>query len=75
MNSLSHDIDRLQVRFDDGSLVSDAGLLLAGSLMKRLGLEKLLDETIRLDGRAGGARPGRKSAVSGSVDAFGRFPH
>ena len=60
MNSLSHDIDRLQVRFDDGSLVSDAGLLLAGSLMKRLGLEKLLDETIRLDGRAGGARPGRK---------------
>ena len=54
------DLDRLRVVFDDGSLVSDAGLLVAGTLMDRLGLERLLDETVRMDGRAGGSRPGRK---------------
>ena len=53
-------LDRLGVTFDDDSLVSDAGLLMAGTLMSRLGLEELLDETVRLDGRAGGARSGRK---------------
>jgi len=54
------DIDRLDVRFDEGSLVADAGLLVAGSLMKRLGMEQLLDSTVRLGKRDGGARPGRK---------------
>ncbi len=46
--------------FDDGSLVSDAGLLVAGTLMSRIGLERLLDDTVRMGGRAGGSRPGRK---------------
>ena len=49
------DIDRLAV-FD---VVSDAGLLAVGTLMKRLGLEGLLDETVRMGGRVGGSRPGR----------------
>ena len=38
------------------SLVADAGLLIAGTVMSRLGLEELLDDTVRLDGRVGGAR-------------------
>ena len=56
----NNDVDRLGVVFDDGSLVADAGLLVAGTLMSRLGLEQLLDETVRLGGRVGGAYPGRK---------------
>ena len=60
MNSIPDNIDRLEVRFDEESLVSDAGLLVAGTLIKRLGLERLLDDTVRLGGRVGGSRPGRK---------------
>ena len=46
--------------FDDESLVADAGLLTAATLMDRLGLEAVVDSMVRLAGRAGGARPGRK---------------
>ena len=60
MNRIPGDIDRLAVAFDEESLVSDAGLLAVGTLMKRLGLEGLLDETVRMGGRVGGSRPGRK---------------
>ncbi len=61
MNSIpNNDVDRLGVVFDDGSLVADAGLLVAGTLMSRLGLERLLDETVCLGDRVGGSRPGRK---------------
>ena len=60
MNRIPGDIDRLAVAFDEESLVSDAGLLAVGTLMKRLGLEGLLDETVRMGGRVGGsARAGR----------------
>ena len=50
----------IEVVFDDEGLVADAGLLAAGTLMDRLGLEDLVDGTVRLGGRVGGARPGRK---------------
>ena len=60
MNSLQCGIDRLDVRFDEGSLVADAGLLVAGTLLSRLGLERLVDDMVRMSGRPGGARPGRK---------------
>ena len=61
MNRIPHgDVDRLGVTFDDDSLVADAGLLIAGTVMSRVGLEQLLDDTVRMGGRAGGARPGRK---------------
>ena len=53
-------LDRLGVVFDDGSLVADAGLLIVGTVMSRLGLKEMLDETVRMDGRVGGSRPGRK---------------
>ena len=60
MNRIPRDIDRLAVAFDEESLVADAGLLAAGTLIKRLGLERLLDDTVRMGGRVGGSRPGRK---------------
>ena len=60
MSRVSHPIDRVQAMFDDPNLVADAGLILPGTLMVRLGLERLINETVRLVDRVGGARPGRK---------------
>ena len=60
MRSIPGGIDGLEAVFDDGSLVADAGLLLAGSLMGRLGLEALIDETVRPAGCAGSGA-GRKA--------------
>jgi hypothetical protein len=57
---VSHSIDRIEVTFDDPNLVAHAGLLLVATLSQRLGLEALIDATVRLIGRIGGARPGRK---------------
>ena len=58
MGSIPGGIDGIGVRFDDGSLVADAGLLLAGTVMARLGLEALIDEAVRPpeSGRGSGAR-------------------
>ncbi len=58
MSSVAGGIDGLEVRFDDGSLVADAGLLLAGTVMGRLGLESMLDEVLRppASGRGSGAK-------------------
>jgi len=53
-------IDRIEPIFDDESLVADAGLIVPATLMSRLDLEALINEKVRLLGRAGGARPGRK---------------
>ena len=60
MSGVSHGIDRIVVSFDDPKLVPNAGLLLFGTLVARLGLEALIDTTVRLGKRVGGARPGRK---------------
>ncbi len=60
MSRVSHAIDRIQVSFDDEHLVANAGLLLVGTLAVRLGLEALVNSTVRLSGRVGGSRPGRK---------------
>jgi hypothetical protein len=57
---VSHALDRIDATFDDPNLVADAGLLLVSTLTQRLGLEDMIDATVRLDGRVGGARPGRK---------------
>ena len=58
MSSISGGIDGVEVRFDEGSLVGDAGLLLAGTVMDRLGLEAMLDEVVRPpgSGRGSGAK-------------------
>ena len=60
MSGVLQNIDRYEAVFDDEGLVADAGLLAAGTLMDRLGLEGLVDRTVRLGGRVGGAHPGRK---------------
>jgi hypothetical protein len=53
-------MDRIAVSFDDASLVANAGLLLVATLVARLGLEALVNTTMDLGGRVGGAWPGRK---------------
>lgn len=58
MPASSHMIDRIGVRFDDDHAVADAGLLLTGTLLGRLGLEQVADEMVSV-----GARPGRKLAT------------
>ena len=60
MSRVSHGIERVQVTFDDEHLVANAGLLLVSTLAVRLQLERLVNETVRLSGRIGGSRPGRK---------------
>ena len=60
MASVSRGLDRIEVTFDDPSLVADAGLIVPATLMVRLGLEGLVNATVKLVGRVGGARPGRK---------------
>ena len=60
MSRVSHVIDRIQVDFDDENLVANAGLLLVATLVVRLELESLVNWTVRLCGRVGGSRPGRK---------------
>jgi hypothetical protein len=57
---VSQTIDRIEATFDDPNLVANAGLLLVATLSQRLGLEALINSTVRLVGRVGGARPGRK---------------
>src|SRR5829696_3502650 len=60
VGGVSHAIDHFDVTFDDETLVADAGLIVAGTLMTRLGLEALINSTVRLVGRVGGALAGRK---------------
>ena len=60
MSRVSRAIDRIEVTFDDETLVADAGLIVPATLMVRLGLEALIDEMVRFVGRVGGALPGRK---------------
>ena len=57
---VSHGVDRVRVSFDEANLVANAGLPLVGTLVVRLGLERLVNARVRLSGRVGGARPGRK---------------
>jgi DDE family transposase len=57
---VSRGLDRVGVVFDDPNLVANAGLILVSTLAVRLDLEVLVNATVRLVGRVGGARPGRK---------------
>jgi hypothetical protein len=56
-----HDLsDRSSVVFDDERVVVNAGIMLAVTLGRRLGIEALVDAVVRLGGRPGASRPGRK---------------
>jgi hypothetical protein len=50
--------DLLAVEFDGERLVADAGVVLTGALVDRLGIARLVDRTVELDDRPGAARPG-----------------
>jgi hypothetical protein len=52
--------DSLAVEFDDERLVANAGVVLTGTLIDRLGIERLVDRIVALGERPGAARPGRK---------------
>jgi len=52
--------DSVAVEFDDERLVANAGVMLTSTLIKRLGLERLVEETLDLGQRPGAAKPGRK---------------
>ena len=60
MRRVSQTLDRILATFDDDNLVANAGLLLPATVVERLGVETLINATVRLDGRVGGAAPGRK---------------
>jgi len=60
VTGVSRGIDRIEAIFDDPGLVANAGLVVPATLMVRLGLEALVDQSVRLVGRVGGSRPGRK---------------
>ena len=61
MSTVSRNIDRYEALFDDPNSVANAGLILVGTLIKRLGLEALINEWVRLDPtQPGAAFPGRK---------------
>jgi len=60
VGSVSRNLDRIEVTFDDPHLVANAGLLLVSTLVVRLRLERLINEIVDLSGRVGGALPGRK---------------
>lgn len=60
MRPVSHVPDRLAVSFDDEGLVANAGLLLVATLAARLGIGRIVGQTVRMGGLVGGAVPGRK---------------
>jgi hypothetical protein len=54
-------LDSLQVSFDDGRAVSDAGVMLVATLANRLGIEAAADRLVRLPSdRPGAGNAGRK---------------
>ncbi|MCA1701053.1 MAG: IS1380 family transposase, partial [Actinobacteria bacterium] len=56
-----HDpLDVVKVEFDDERAVCNAGVLLVATLAKRLGLEQLVGDSVRLGKRGARFRPGRK---------------
>ena len=56
-----HSLDRLDVIFDDGRLVANAGLLLPATLAQHLGLRELLDHHVDLGEVRGRANVGHKA--------------
>ena len=56
-----HSLDRLDVIFDDGRLVANAGLLLPATLAQHLGLRELLDHHVDLGEARGRANVGHKA--------------
>ena len=71
MSGVSQNIDRVGVVFDEPNLVANAGLVTVATLAVRLGLERLIDRTVRLVGRVGGPQ----GLDPGGDVGGGWFPH
>ena len=56
----SRSLDRVAVTFDDDNLVANAGLILPATLGQHLGLERLINDKVRLGDSSAGFLPGRK---------------
>ena len=63
--------DSTVVVFDDERAVANAGVMLPALLAGRLGVEQLVDASVDLGDRAGGANPGRKVMTMLSAMALG----
>ena len=75
MSRVSQTLDRIHATFDDDNLVANAGLLLPATLVERLGVEALINTTVRLDGRVGGAVTGAQGVDAVEHDARWRVAH
>ena len=60
MKPVSCGIDRIQVTFDENTLVANAGLVLVATVVKKLGLEALVNAMVSIPSKRGGFEPGRK---------------
>ncbi|MDF1594600.1 MAG: hypothetical protein P1T08_00695 [Acidimicrobiia bacterium] len=60
MSTTIANLDRVETVFDDPNLVANAGLFPVATLVSRLGLKSLIDQTVKLTGRVGGANPASK---------------
>jgi len=63
--------DSTGVVFDDERAVANAGVMLPAVLAGRLGIERLVDESVDLGDREGAANPGRKVMTMVSAMALG----
>ena len=64
-------LDTIAVCFDDQRAVADAGIVLAATLAKRLGIEALVEQTVDLGDRPGSANAGAKVMTLVSAMALG----
>ena len=64
-------LDGIGVEFDDERAVADAGIVVCATLAQRLGIERLVDETVRLGDRPGAASAGAKVMTLVSAMALG----
>ena len=71
MSVSSRSLDRFATTFDHEGLVANAGLILAATLMDRLGLLGLIERWVR----TGSANPGPKDSHAGRGDARWRHSH
>jgi len=69
-------LDGVQVKFDDERVVSDAGAMLVATLARRLGIEALAGDLVRLRReRPGAANAGRQGDGADLRDGHGRRQH
>jgi len=64
-------LDAIGVEFDDERAVADAGIVLAATLARRLGIEALVDRSVDLGDRPGAANAGAKVMTLVSAMALG----